>query len=84
MLTKKESIEIRRILEDGRIQYRTRTDVYEDGKFLARKYKPGYLAPGQDTSKLPASKVLDDIKPGLWTQERVKAWDDKHGRRRKQ
>lgn len=60
------------IMEDGRMQVREDTVVYEDGMEISRTYKRYILNPGDNIDG--KSSKITSIANLLWTQEVIDAW----------
>lgn len=51
MLEKKVIVDLIEVLENGCVQVRTNTSIWEDGKQISSTYHRNVIVPGQDYSK---------------------------------
>lgn len=72
MLTKETKINKIEIIENGIIQVRKTTSIYEDGIQLSSSYERSSFEPGQDVST--QNQKIQDICNVVWTKEIISAY----------
>lgn len=72
MLTKETKIDKIEIIENGIIQVRKKTLIYEDGNELSFSYERSSFEPGQDVST--QDQKIQDICIVVWTKEIISAY----------
>lgn len=72
MLTKETKIDKIEIIDNGIVQVRKTTSIYEDGIELSSTYERSSFAPSQDVSN--EDKKVQDICNLVWTKEIILAY----------
>jgi len=76
-LTKQTVIDKIEIFEDGKIQHRQATRVYDDGVLIAETYhRLPVLEPGDETQAIDDARV-QVVAETLWTPEVISAFEEK-------